>query len=466
VLSRQRAWGVPLTCFIRDAGQGEVEILRDAEVNARIVAAFREEGADAWFADGARERFLEGRNDAADWRKVDDILDVWFDSGSTHAFALRDRIDGVWPADVYLEGTDQHRGWFHSSMLQACGTRGRAPYKAVITHGFTLDEKGQKMSKSLMNAVAPTQIVKEYGADILRLWVAQTDYTVDQRIGPEILKSAADSYRRLRNTLRYMLGALNGWDGVRIDLAQMPELERWVLHRLAVLDGEVRQGYANHDFQGVFQRLFTFATVDLSAFYFDIRKDALYCDRASSTRRQAALTVMDALFHRLTTWLAPILAFTMEEVWLNRFPGDDSSVHLQDFPATPAEWRDDALAAKWSKIRAARRVVNGALEIARRDKVIGASLEAAPVLYVDDPEIAAAVKSVDMAELCITSGLVLAEHQPPNEAFRLDDPTIGVVFEAADGAKCQRCWKILPDVGQHAHAGTCGRCDAALDGRA
>ncbi|HSF93511.1 MAG TPA: isoleucine--tRNA ligase [Thermohalobaculum sp.] len=464
VLSRQRAWGVPLTCFVKQLGNGEVEILRDPAVNAAIVAAFREEGADAWYADGAKERFLAGRNDAAEWTKVDDILDVWFDSGSTHAFTLRDRPDGVWPADVYLEGTDQHRGWFHSSMLQSCGTRGRAPYKAVITHGFALDEKGQKMSKSLGNTVAPQDVMKQYGADILRLWVALSDYSVDLRIGPEILKSTADSYRRLRNTLRYMLGALNGWDGAKVEAAEMPELERWVLHRLAVLDADVRHGYENHEFQGVFQKLFTFATGDLSAFYFDIRKDALYCDPASGLRRRAALTVMDALFSRLVTWLAPILAFTMEEVWLNRFPGDDSSVHLQDFPATPAEWRDDALAAKWSKVRAARRVVNGALEIARRDKVIGASLEAAPVLYIDDPDIAAAVKAVDMAELCITSGLVLAEHQPPNEAFRLDDPVIGVVFEAADGEKCQRCWKILPDVGTHAHDGVCGRCNDALDG--
>jgi len=464
VLSRQRAWGVPLTCFVKRKG-GEAEILRDPEVNARIVAAFRKEGADAWFADGASERFLEGRADAAEWEKVDDILDVWFDSGSTHAFALRDRADGVWPADIYLEGTDQHRGWFHSSMLQSCGTRGRAPYKAVITHGFALDEKGQKMSKSLGNTVSPQDVTKQYGADILRLWVALSDYSVDLRIGPEILKSAADSYRRLRNTMRYLLGALNGWDeSTRVAPEEMPELERWVLHRLAALDVEVRRGYAEHDFQGVFQRLFTFATADLSAFYFDIRKDALYCDAAGSKRRQAALTVMDALFHRLTTWLAPILTFTMEEVWLNRFPGDDSSVHLQDFPATPESWRDDALATKWSKVRTARRVVTGAIEIARRDKVIGASLEAAPVLYVDNPEIAEAVRSVDMADLCITSRLVLAEHAPPPEAFRLDDPTIGVVFEQAQGEKCQRCWKVLEDVGHHAHAGVCGRCNSALAG--
>ncbi|MHA1528654.1 MAG: class I tRNA ligase family protein, partial [Alphaproteobacteria bacterium] len=471
VLSRQRAWGVPLTCFVKRKAEGEVEILRDPEVNARIIAAFRAEGADAWFADGACERFLTGRDDADEWEMVDDILDVWFDSGSTHAFVLRDRDDGVWPADVYLEGTDQHRGWFHSSLLQSCGTRGRAPYKAVITHGFALDEKGQKMAKSLGNTVAPQDVIKQYGADILRLWVALSDYSVDLRIGPEIMKSTADSYRRLRNTLRYMLGALDGWDETtRVDAAKMPELERWVLHRLAVLDGEVRKGYAAFDFQGVFQKLFTFATSDLSAFFFDIRKDALYCDAADSLRRRAALTVMDALFHRLTTWLAPILTFTMEEVWLNRFPGPDSSVHLVDFPETPAAWRDDALAAKWSKVRAARRVVNGALEIARRDKVIGASLEAAPVLYISDPEIACAVKSVEMADLCITSGLILAEHEPPAEAFRLDDSMtgsgIGVVFESAPGAKCQRCWKVLEDVGRHGHPGVCGRCDSVLGGAA
>jgi isoleucyl-tRNA synthetase len=463
VLSRQRAWGVPLTCFVKRIGEGEVELLRDGAVNARIGEAFRAEGSDAWFAEGARERFLAGRDDAADWEMVTDILDVWFDSGSTHAFVLRDRPDGVWPADVYLEGTDQHRGWFHSSLLQSCGTMGRAPYKAVITHGFALDEKGQKMAKSLGNTVAPEAVVKQYGADILRLWVAQSDYTADLRIGPEILKSTADSYRRLRNTLRFMLGALGDWDeATRVEAARMPELERWVLHRLAVLDGDVRKGYAAFDFQGVFQKLFTFATTDLSAFYFDIRKDALYCDAAGSLRRRAALTVMDALFHRLVTWLAPILAFTMEDVWLNRYPGPDSSVHLMDFPETPADWRNDALAAKWSKVRAARRVVNGALEIARRDKVIGASLEAAPVLYISDPEIAAAVKSVDMADLCITSGLVLAEHEPPAEAFRLDDTAIGVVFEPASGEKCLRCWKVLEEVGRHAHPGVCGRCDRAL----
>ncbi|MEM8821354.1 MAG: class I tRNA ligase family protein, partial [Pseudomonadota bacterium] len=465
VLSRQRAWGVPLTCFKRKGGDPTADdyILRDPEVNARIVEAFRAEGADAWYADGAKERFLAGRNDADQWEKVDDILDVWFDSGSTHSFVMRDREDGVWPADVYLEGTDQHRGWFHSSILQACGTRGRAPYKSVVTHGFTLDEKGMKMSKSLGNIVAPAEIIKQYGADILRLWVAQTDFTADQRIGPEILKGSADSYRRLRNGFRFLLGALHGFtEEERVPVEEMPELERWVLHRLAELDDEVRARYRAFDYDGVFSRLFAFITSDLSAFYFDVRKDSLYCDAFDAPKRRAARTVMDALFQRLTTWLAPILVFTMEEVWLARFPGEDSSVHLQDFPETPAAWRDEALAAKWAKVRAARRVVLGALEIRRRDKEIGASLEAAPCLILADPDMAAVARSVDMAEICITSDFELREGEPPAEAFRLDDPAIGVLFKRAEGKKCLRCWKILPDVGQHRHPGLCLRCDQVV----
>jgi isoleucyl-tRNA synthetase len=311
--------------------------------------------------------------------------------------------------------------------------------------------------------VAPDDVTKQYGADILRLWVAQSDFSGDLRIGPEILKGVADSYRRLRNTLRFLLGALGDFDPSElVEPAEMPELERWVLHRLAELDAHVRERYAAHDFQAVFQALFAFATSDLSAFYFDVRKDALYCDAAGSPRRRACRTVLDLVYHRLVTWLAPLLVFTMEEVWLARFPGEESSVHLEDFPDTPAAWRDDALAAKWEKVRAARRVVTGALEIARRDKVIGASLEAAPVLYLSDPDIADAVTGVDMAELCITSGLEVARHEPPVEAFRQENPGIGVVFERAEGGKCARCWKVLPDVGQHRHPQVCGRCDAVL----
>ncbi|VDC28280.1 isoleucine--tRNA ligase [Pseudogemmobacter humi] len=468
VLSRQRAWGVPLTCFTKKGAKPTDPdfLLRDETVNARILAAFEAEGADVWYLPGFKEKALDGIADPADYDQVFDVLDVWFDSGSTHAFVLRDRADGTEDgiADVYLEGTDQHRGWFHSSLLQASATRGRAPYRNVVTHGFTLDEKGMKMSKSLGNTVGPQEVIGEYGADILRLWVAQTDYTLDQRIGKEILKGVADSYRRLRNTMRFLLGALKGFDEAeRVDPADMPELERWVLHRLAQLDAEVRREYRAFNFSGVFQTLFNFATVDLSAFYFDIRKDALYCDAADSLRRRAARTVLDLLFRRLATWLAPILPFTMEDVWLSRLPGEESSVHLTDFPDTPAGWRDEALAAKWESVRAARRVVTGALEVERTAKVIGASLEAKPVVHVADTAILAALNSVGFADVCITSGITLSDAPQPAGAFALADvPGVAVVFAPAEGAKCQRCWQILPDVGSHAHPGTCARCDAAL----
>ncbi|SFL14335.1 isoleucine--tRNA ligase [Shimia haliotis] len=467
VLSRQRAWGVPLTCFVR---KGKLPtdpdfLLRDTAVNARISEAFEAEGADCWYMDGAKERFLGGDYNVDEWEQVFDVLDVWFDSGSTHAFVLRDREDGTADgiADVYMEGTDQHRGWFHSSLLQSCGTNGRAPYRNVVTHGFTLDEKGNKMSKSLGNTIVPEEVIKQYGADILRLWVAQTDYTADQRIGPEILKGVADSYRRLRNTMRFMLGSLSEFtEADRVDVADMPELERWVLHRLAELDHQVRKGYAEFNFQGVFSAIFNFATVELSAFYFDIRKDALYCD-GDTLRRRSARTVLDILFHRLTTWLAPVLVFTMEEVWLERFPGDDSSVHLIDFADTPADWLNEPLAAKWAGVRDVRRVVTAALEIQRTDKVIGASLEAAPVVHVRDAEVVEALKSVNFADICITSTIQVTNDPMPAEAFRLPEiEGVGVVFERAEGEKCQRCWKILPDVGQSGHDGVCGRCSEAL----
>ena len=467
VLSRQRAWGVPLTCFtLKGKLPTDADfLLRNVEVNKRIVEAFEAEGADAWYADGAKARFLEGIVNPDDYDQVMDILDVWFDSGSTHAFTLRDREDGSDDgiADVYMEGTDQHRGWFHSSLLQSCGTYGRAPYRNVVTHGFTLDQKGMKMSKSIGNTIVPQKIVDQYGADILRLWVAQTDYTNDQRIGDEILKGTADSYRRLRNTMRYMLGALSDFtEADRVEAADMPELERWVLHRLAELDTVVRDGYARFDFQGVFRAIFEFATLDLSAFYFDIRKDALYCD-GNTLRRRAARTVLDLLFHRLTTWLAPVLVFTMEEVWLERMGGEGSSVHLQDIPATPEGWLDAELAAKWAKVRAARRVVTAALEIERTNKVIGASLEAAPVVYVADPDQRAALESVSFDDVTITSQITVSGDAAPADAFRMPETAgVAVSFALATGEKCARCWKVLPDVGTHSHEGVCGRCDEAV----
>ncbi|OSP55642.1 isoleucine--tRNA ligase [Pseudoruegeria sp. SK021] len=468
VLSRQRAWGVPLTCFTKKGALPTDPdfLLRDEAVNARVTAAFEAEGADAWYQPGAKARFLGNDYDADTYEQVFDILDVWFDSGSTHAFVLRDREDGSDDgiADLYLEGTDQHRGWFHSSMLQACGTMGRAPYRGVLTHGFTLDAKGNKMSKSVGNTVAPEKVIQQYGADILRLWVAQSDYTADLRIGDEILKGAADSYRRLRNTLRFLLGSLADYsDDLRVARDDMPELEQTMLHMVETLDRQVKAGYAAYDFQGVFQKVFHFATIDLSAFYFDVRKDALYCDADDSLDRRAALTVLDILFHRLTTWLAPILVFTCEEVWLERFPGDDSSVHLQDMPDTPESWHDPVLIEKAQKLRAVRRVVTGALELERQAKTIGASLEAAPVVYVT-PQLAALIDRDRFATLCIVSDLTISTDPVPEGAFTLPDVAgVGVVFQKAEGQKCQRCWNILPDVGTHSHPDVCGRCDAALD---
>ena len=444
VLSRQRAWGVPLTLFVNKA---DGSLLRDGEVNARIVEAVAKEGADAWFERPASD-FLGNDYNEADWEKVTDILDVWFDSGSTHAFVLEARGLPV-PADLYLEGSDQHRGWFQSSLLESCGTRGRAPYRQVLTHGMTLTDKGLKMSKSLGNAIEPEAIIKQNGADILRLWVGSTDYWEDHNIGNDIIKSNVEAYRKLRNTFRYLLGNLSGFDDAeRVSVADMPELERVILHRLAELDGLVRKAYLDYDFKRVTHTLSNFMNVDLSAFYFDIRKDALYCDAPSSTRRRACRTVLDHLFNCLTAWLAPVLCFTAEEVWLARFPSDEGSVHLRTFPEIPGEWRNDALSEKWKKIRELRRAVTGALEVERREKRIGASLEAAPDVYVSRPELIEAMKGVDLAEISITSQAQLIEGDGPADAWRLDDvPGVAVVPKLAEGRKCARSWRILPEVG-------------------
>ncbi len=448
VISRQRAWGVPITVFVHaDTG----EILNNNNVNRRIVDSFSEHGADAWYAEGAKERYLGNDvSDSAKWEMVKDILDVWFDSGSTHAFCLEQRPDLKWPADVYLEGSDQHRGWFHSSLLESCGTSGRAPYEQVITHGFTMAEDGRKMSKSLNNQVFPQDVIKQSGADILRLWVASVDYADDQRIGPEILKNNVEAYRKLRNTMRYILGSLEGLkDWEKVYYKDMPELERYVLHKLREMDLIVHDAYTRYDFKRLYAALSHFMTTDLSAFYFDIRKDALYCDAWSGLRRRACRTVLDQLFHCLTTWLAPILSFTMEEVWLSRFPAEGSSVHVMPFAKTPDDWNAPELAAKWENIRQARSVVTGALEIERQvKKTIGSALEAAPDVYVSDASIRDSLSGIDLAEICITSGAALKEGDGPAEAFRLDNVKgVSVVFKPAEGRKCARSWKITPDVG-------------------
>ncbi|MBO1041735.1 isoleucine--tRNA ligase [Brucella pituitosa] len=442
VLSRQRAWGVPICVFADEEGN----ILQDDAVNKRILEAFEAEGADAWFADGARERFLGSRSNE-NWTQVRDILDVWFDSGSTHTFTLEDRPDMKWPADVYLEGSDQHRGWFHSSLLESCGTRGRAPYNAVVTHGFTMDENGKKMSKSLGNTVTPQDVIKDSGADILRLWVMTTDYWEDQRLGKSIIQTNIDAYRKLRNTIRWMLGTLAHDEGENVPHAELPEIERLMLHRLAELDEVVRSGYDAFDFKRIARALIDFMNVELSAFYFDIRKDALYCDAPSSVRRKAALQTVRAIFDRVTTWLAPMLPFTMEEAWLDRYP-QSVSVHLEQFRKTPAEWRDDVLAEKWRKVRNVRRVVTGALELERADKRIGSSLEAAPVVYIADKSLVDSLEGLDFAEICITSGIDVNDAAAPADAFTLDEVKgVAVVPVRAEGEKCARSWRYTTDVG-------------------
>ena len=454
VVSRQRAWGVPIAVFVK---KGTHDILVDERVNARIAAAFEQDGADAWFAQGAAARFLAPEHDPADYEKIDDVLDVWFDSGCTHAFTLEDAQnfpglagihrtrDGGADEVMYLEGSDQHRGWFHSSLLESCGTRGRAPYDVVLTHGFVLDEKGQKMSKSLGNVVAPQTVIKDSGADILRLWVAASDYSDDLRIGPEILKTFVETYRKLRNTVRWMLGSLAHYDRKRTAaLSQMDEIDRLMLHRLHELDGQIRDAYRAFDYKRVIALMSAFMTSDLSAFYFDIRKDTLYCDAPSSMSRISSLTAIEHIFTRVVMWLAPILPFTSDEAWLARGVSENGSVHLETFPETPESWRDDELAARWRIIRNVRRVVTGALEIERAKKTIGSSLEAAPVVYVDDEATRALLASVDFADICITSGLTLAAGAGPAEAFRLDDaPGIAVVSQRAPGVKCARSWRYF-----------------------
>ena len=438
-ISRQRAWGVPIPVFV-DRATGTP--LRDPVVMDRITDAFTTEGADAWYA-SPPSRFLGHGRDPANYEQVMDIVDVWFESGSVNAFVT----NAGFPADLYLEGSDQHRGWFQSSLLEAIGTRGVAPFKAVLTHGFTLDERGMKQSKSLGNVTAPQEVTDKYGADVLRLWVMNTDVSEDQRIGPEILKQQAELYRRLRNTLRWLLGTLDGWDEAeQVEPADMPELERWVLHRVYEFDARLKRALGDHDWTGVYPDLHAFCSADLSAFYFDVRKDVLYCDAAGSPRRRAVRTVVDILHRCLTAWLAPVLCFTAEEAWLARFPSDDGSVHLQQFPAVPATWRDDALAARWTTLRSVRGEATVALESARRDGLIGASLQAK---LRATPAMLAVLDADGWAELTIVSAV---------------EPGDALTVERAPGEKCVRCWRVLPEVGTAGHAGLCLRCDAVMAG--
>jgi isoleucyl-tRNA synthetase len=445
VISRQRAWGVPIALYVhRESG----EYLRDSVVNSRIIRAFHEAGADAWF--GADHQALLGNGySLEDYEPVTDILDVWFDSGSTHAYVVEARYGQGTRADLYVEGSDQHRGWFQSSLLESCGTRGRAPYEAVLTHGFALDQNMRKMSKSLGNTVDPLAIIKESGADILRLWAASTDYFEDVRIGKEVLATTTDAYRKLRNTFRYLLGALDGFsEAERVPAVEMPELERWALHRLAELDTDLREAAEGFDFNRYMRRLMMFANDDLSAFFFDVRKDSLYCDALSSPKRRAYRTVLDTVFHALVRWMAPVLCFTTEEAWQTRYP-DEGSVHLLEWPEIDPAWRDEALGTKWALIRATRENVTESIEPLRREKVIGSSLEAKllyPGTQIDllDTELAA------LAEIYIVS-----------EVAESDSDTIEVT--RSEHLKCGRCWRLLPDVNED--GGLCARCEGVVNGR-
>jgi isoleucyl-tRNA synthetase len=444
VISRQRAWGVPIALYVhRETG----EYLKDPVVNSRIIRAFHEGGADAWF--GADHQALLGNGySLEDYEPVNDILDVWFDSGSTHAYVIEARYGQGVRADLYVEGSDQHRGWFQSSLMESCGTRGRAPYEAVLTHGFALDQNMRKMSKSLGNTVDPLAIIKESGADILRLWAASTDYFEDVRIGKEVLATTTDAYRKLRNTFRYLLGALDGFsEAERVAAAEMPELERWVLHRLAELHGELREAVEGFEFNRYVRLLTAFAQDDLSAFFFDIRKDSLYCDSPSEPKRRAYRTVLDTVFHALVRWLAPVLCFTTEEVWLTRYPGE-GSVHLLEWPEIDSVWRDDALGCQWGLIRASRERVTETIEPLRREKAIGSSLEA-KILY-PAMELDFTNEDLDaLAEIYIVSEVVPGE-------------TDSIEATRTERLKCGRCWRHLPEVEEE--GALCARCEGVVNG--
>jgi len=466
LISRQRNWGVPITLFVNARGEPHTAALPEDQaekLNANIRAAIEKAGVDGWFATPDADFFAGTGVSPEGWEKVTDVLDVWFDSGTTHAFALRARgiIDNAaGQADVYMEGSDQHRGWFQSSLLECCATRGMAPYKRVVTHGMVVDAEGKKMSKSIGNTIEPDDFQRQHGIEILRIWTASADYWDDTRISDEIIKGTVETYRKLRNTLRYLLGALDGYTaGEAVEARDMPGLEKFILHRLAELDAEVRAAFRVFDFKRVMTALVNFVNVELSAVYFDIRKDALYCDPGFSTakawdaetsvygnRRRAVRTVMAAVLERLLCWLAPVMPFTTDEAFgESHLSGSAGSVHLLLFPETPAGWRDAGLAARWEKIFKVRRVVTGALEVERREKRIGASLEAAPEVFISDRALIDAFAGEDAADLFITSAASLVQAaSAPAGAFTLDDsPGIWVVPKPAPGVKCRRSWKYF-----------------------
>jgi isoleucyl-tRNA synthetase len=453
-VSRQRVWGVPLPLFI---SKKDGKPLRDISVINRIADIYEKEGSDTWFTSDPK-RFLGDQYKIEDYDQVKDVVEVWFDSGSTHAFCLEKREDLKWPASMYLEGSDQHRGWFHSSLLESCGTRGRAPYESVLTHGFVVDGKGRKMSKSLGNTMAPDDILNKYGVDILRLWVVASDYYDDLKLDNAILQAQTDSYRRIRNTLRYLIGNLYEFkENEKIDVAEFPELEKFILHRLWEIDQIIQDCISSYNFHLMFTTLLNFCSNDLSSFYFDIRKDTIYCDSFNSKKRRAARTLLDILFNFIVRWLAPFLVFTCEEAWKSK--GNGSSIHLEEFFKTEIKFKNDVIAKKWEKVKDVRKVITGALEVKRADKTIGSSLESHIDIYLSK-EINSIIENIDMAEMAITSSATIVAGDKYSSGFSIDDiKDVVVDVKKAKGAKCQRCWKFDSEINS---GDICKRCSVVI----
>ena len=433
-VSRQRVWGVPLPIFVNKKTN---EILVDDDVFETIAKIYEEEGSDCWFSDDP-QKFLGKKYNKDDFIKLSDIVEVWFDSGSTHSFVLEKRKDLKWPASMYLEGSDQHRGWFHSSLLESCGTRGRAPFESILSHGFVVDGKGLKMSKSLGNVIAPEDILKKYGADILRIWVASSNYAEDLRIDYSILDQHSESYRKIRNTFRFLLGNLNDTiqdvDLENLEIKKLPELEQFMLHKISNLDSNFKKNFRDYDFHNLYKELLNFCTVDLSAFYFDIRKDTLYCDSKDSEKRKSTLTLLNIILNSLLKWFAPILSFTTEEIY-QLISKKNKSIHLESFINFPEKFSNLALNNKWIRLLKIRDICNLSIEEKRAKKEIGSSLESSLILELNNEDIKI-IDGIDIAELCITSSVQIK---------KIDLDTIKVTTSKAEGTKCPICWKISKD---------------------
>ncbi len=435
-VSRQRVWGVPLPLFVnKKTGQP----LRDKNIINRIAEIYEKEGSNTWFTEDP-QRFLGDEYSINDFEQVKDVVEVWFDSGSTHAFCLEQREDLKWPASMYLEGSDQHRGWFHSSLLESSGTRGKAPYESVLTHGFVVDGRGRKMSKSLGNVISPDEILKKYGVDILRLWVVASDYYDDLKLDNAILQSQAESYRRIRNTFRFLIGNLNDFSDLEeIEDKNFPELEKYLLHRLWEVDQVVQKCISTFNFHLMFTTLLNFCTNDLSAFYFDIRKDTIYCDSKESIKRRSTRTLLNIIFNHLVRWFAPSISFTSEEAW--KAIGNKESIHLQDFLQCKKEYENNGLNEKWNLIKNIRKVATGAIEKIREEKTIRSSLEAHIDIFVSE-ESYKKLEDVIFDEITITSSFSLYIIDQESNGFSIDDiPDVKVKVSKANGEKCQRCWK-------------------------